>query len=139
MKKITIGLALVWVLTWAVSAVIKPSANTEARISGFSPEVQRILDRSCADCHSPHTKWPWYGNLPFANLLMSIHVRKGRSELDFSKWDELRDRKRNKMSEEIIEEIEEGEMPPKIYLWLHSDAKLSKQDFDALKKEFLTH
>jgi hypothetical protein len=29
-------------------------------------EIQTILERSCYDCHSNETNWPWYGCIPSA-------------------------------------------------------------------------
>src|SRR5688572_19069635 len=29
----------------------------------LDPKVAAVLDRSCNDCHSNKTRWPWYANV----------------------------------------------------------------------------
>jgi hypothetical protein len=41
------------------------------------PEVAAILDRSCFDCHSHRTRWPWYSRVAPSSWLLSHHVGKG--------------------------------------------------------------
>src|SRR5206468_5406147 len=36
-----------------------PSRTIQAR-AGTSSELAVVLDRSCRDCHSNNTVWPWY-------------------------------------------------------------------------------
>lgn len=96
------------------------------------PNVQSILIRSCADCHSHDTNWVWYSNVAPISWGMTDHVKVGREELNFSKWSTYpTDRKLHKL-EEICEEVENGEMPHYQYLWLHWDAKLSVEDIKSL-------
>ena len=95
-------------------------------------DVHRILKRSCFDCHSDHTAWPWYTNVAPASWLVAKDVRNGRTKMNFSQWGKIPDAKREARLEAICEEITEGEMPLKEYLYLHGDAKLTPQDKDVL-------
>lgn len=92
------------------------------------PDVARILQTSCLDCHSNRTTWPWYSNVAPTSWLVADHVSEGRREMNFSTWSELSDHRAQKLLGEICEEVEEGKMPIPTYLWLHRDAKLSEQD-----------
>jgi len=48
------------------------------------PAIEAILKRSCYDCHSNETRWPWYGYVaPFAWWL-ERDVGLGRKQLNFS-------------------------------------------------------
>jgi len=96
--------------------------------------VQQILKRSCFDCHSDHTKWPWYTNIAPASWLVAKDVRNGRTKMNFSEWGKIPESKREARLEAICDNINEGEMPLKEYLLLHGDAKLSQQDKDVLCK-----
>jgi hypothetical protein len=43
-----------------------PPVDKSQTIEAFTqmtPEVTSILDRSCRDCHSNQTVWPWYSNV----------------------------------------------------------------------------
>ncbi len=91
-----------------------------------APEnVQRILQKACYDCHSNQTHWPWYSKIAPVSFLVERDVQQGRKHLNFSEMDKIPAQKLNKVFDEIAEEVEEGEMPLKIYLWLHADARLT--------------
>ncbi|TGK84753.1 heme-binding protein [Leptospira bourretii] len=99
-----------------------------------SAETKEILKRSCYDCHSNETVWPTYSYIFPASLLISHHVEEGREELNFSEFGLLTQKKQNKKIYEIWEQVEEGEMPPKDYLLLHPNARLSDKDKEILKQ-----
>ena len=96
------------------------------------PEVQTLLDRSCNDCHSNETVWPWYSQIAPVSWLVTRDVKKGRDNLNFSEWTEYSDRRRNRKYEEIEELVTSGEMPLKIYLPLHPEGRLSDAERDVL-------
>jgi hypothetical protein len=94
--------------------------------------VHQILKRSCFDCHSNHTSWPWYSNVAPVSWLVAKDVRNGRTKMNFSEWGKIPVSKQEARLESICEEIREGEMPLKEYLYLHPEAKLSPQEKDIL-------
>lgn len=93
------------------------------------PEIEAILRRSCYDCHSNETVWPWYAHVAPMSWLLAEHVGDGRKHLNFSEWDE---EEAWESLPEIGEEVAEGKMPLRGYLLLHRDAKLSEADRAAL-------
>ncbi len=94
----------------------------------LTPEVAAILERSCNDCHSSETVWPWYSNVAPASWFLKSHVDEGRRELSFSEWGGYTKRKRERKLHEICQQVESGEMPLKSYLPLHPSARLSDDD-----------
>src|SRR5438876_6423144 len=59
----------------------------------MTPPVAAILDRSCRDCHSNKTVWPWYTNVAPVSWFIVNHVNEARPLLNFSQWGTLdRDR-----------------------------------------------
>jgi len=107
-------------------------AQTLHATTHVPPDVHAILDRACVDCHTNTTTWPWYSNVSPVSWWLADHVEEAREELNFSKWGTYSDRRRHKKLEQICEEVKEGEMPLKEYLWLHPSAKLSDADRAAL-------
>jgi hypothetical protein len=93
------------------------------------PRVESILRRSCFDCHSNETRWPWYSEVAPVSWQIARHVNDGRKKVNFSDWNEEKAAKR---LEEICEETKEGEMPVRGYLLLHREAVLSAEDVGAL-------
>ena len=59
-------------------------------------------------------------------------TNEGRRHLNFSEWGSYPPGKAEHKLEEIAEYVEEGEMPLKVYLPLHSEARLSEEDRAAL-------
>ena len=95
------------------------------------PEVERILRRSCYDCHSNQTVWPWYGYVAPASWLVAHDVHDGRRHLNFSDWSGRAPDQQKKLLE-LADEVKQGEMPPWYYVQAHPDARLSQDDVDAL-------
>ncbi len=110
---------------------VDPSQTIEARLQ-VPPQVASILDRSCKDCHSNATRWPWYSNVaPFSWLLVD-HVNEGREQLNLSEWRRLDNRRAGDKLEEICDEVKIGAMPIDSYTWIHRSAKLSAEDVKTL-------
>jgi hypothetical protein len=90
--------------------------------------VRTLLRRACYDCHSNRTRWPWYSRVAPISWMVASDVHEGRDEMNFSTWNGLAGRRRAKILHEIVEEVEEGEMPPWSYRWIHADARLTADD-----------
>jgi len=96
-------------------------------------DAQAILERSCYDCHSNRTVWPWYSQVAPVSWLVARDVHEGREHLNFSTWNDLTPEKQRKAVHDIWEQVSEGEMPMAIYLPLHPRARLTDADKAALK------
>ena len=94
-----------------------------------TPTTLALVKRSCFDCHSNETVWPWYSNVAPLRWVIAHHVEEGREHLNFSRWDLPQ-----KDAHEAAEEVEDGEMPMAGYLLLHQDKKLSESERAALIK-----
>ena len=92
------------------------------------PAIASILDRSCSDCHSNRTVWPWYSHVAPVSWLVVSDVNRGRQRVNFSEWGSYTAEQRSKLLEEICKEVTEGDMPPITYTPMHSSAKLTKAD-----------
>lgn len=96
-----------------------------------TPQVAGIFDRSCQDCHSNTTRWPWYTNVAPVSWFIADHVNEGRKEMNLSEWGRNdRDRQR-KLLREMCELVEDGAMPLGTYTPLHPGSKLSPEDVKA--------
>jgi hypothetical protein len=95
-------------------------------------EVSSILERSCIDCHSNRTRWPWYSGVAPASWLVAQDVSEGREHLNFSEWGSYSRKRQASRFEMIGIEVDKGEMPLKGYLLMHGDAALSEEDKDVL-------
>lgn len=91
-------------------------------------EVAAILKRSCKDCHSNETVYPWYSNVAPASWFLADHIENAREHMNFSLWNTYKAEKKARRLEEMCEEITAGAMPLPSYLWLHRDAVLTADD-----------
>ncbi len=111
--------------------VADPKYNLSAAIT-VPTDVTGILGRSCNDCHSNATVWPWYSNVAPASWLVAVDVKHGRRALNFSEWGLRTPEKNNEMLGEICKEVTEKEMPGTMYPLMHAGAKLSGADVQAI-------
>jgi hypothetical protein len=107
--------------------------NPPARVSVTAPApVMSILQRSCFDCHSNNTRWPWYSYVAPASWLIARDVHEGRRHLDLSGWSGYPPDTRQKKLLDLVEAVQKGDMPLWYYTPLHSAARLSPDDVNAL-------
>jgi hypothetical protein len=91
-----------------------------------------ILQRSCFDCHSNDTRWPWYSHVAPASWLVVWDVHEGRRHMDLSAWSGYPPDTRQKKLLDLVEVVQKGDMPLWYYLPLHSAARLSPDDVNAV-------
>ena len=96
------------------------------------PDINGIIGRSCNDCHSNQTLYPWYSNVQPMAWFLKNHIDDGRQQMNFSIWKTYSAKKQSKKLEEICEQLEAKDMPLPSYLWIHRDSILSDNDSKAL-------
>lgn len=115
---------------------IRPARNTGGRVLetdithtvSVSPEVLSVLQTACYDCHSNHTRYPWYANIQPIAWLLNAHVRDGKKELNFSEFGSYSERRQRSKMVTLAEQVEEGAMPLPLYRLLHSKARLTEKE-----------
>ena len=110
---------------------IVQTETLEAAVS-VSPDVSQIMVRSCSDCHTNSTIYPWYSNIQPFGWFLKNHIDDGRRKLNFSIFNTYAAKKQAKKLEEICEQVEAKEMPLPSYLWIHRYAVLSESEAKAL-------
>ncbi|MDO5970448.1 heme-binding domain-containing protein [Flavivirga aquimarina] len=93
-------------------------------------DVAAILKAQCYDCHSNKTEYPWYAEIAPISFWLDDHIKDGSKHFNVSKWDTYKDKKKDHKLEELIEEVEAGEMPLKSYTWIHGS--ITQEDKEAL-------
>jgi len=94
----------------------------------ITPEAAAILERSCRDCHTNKTVWPWYTNVAPLSWWLSNHVSDGRRSLNMSEWGKLPNDRQERKLRQMCDEVQDGNMPLSSYTPMHPAAKLSDQD-----------
>jgi hypothetical protein len=96
--------------------------------------VKAVLTGSCYNCHSNETHLWWYDRIAPASWLVARDVKRGRLHLNFSTFGNLSPTAQKAMLYECVNQMQLGAMPPANYLLLHSDAKVTPEQIDTLKK-----
>ena len=128
---IIFGIAVLFVAAQAVNrpSTLPASAGRIQRSDKVPASVQAVVGRSCKDCHSAETAWPWYSRIAPVSWLVERDVRGGRKRLDFTKWAAV-DSKGPTLGEveEICGAASSGDMPPAPYRFMHPNSKLTSED-----------
>lgn len=135
-KKILLGLAILLVAIQFFrpekNIAVNPSLNAIDRNYTVTKDISGLLRTSCYDCHSNNTVYPWYSSIqPFAWWQQS-HVIDGKKELNFDEFNNYDVKRKKHKLDEVIEVIQEAEMPLSSYTLIHRKAILSPQDKDKL-------
>ena len=140
MKKTLKIVAGVLFIAFVIAQFIRPNrtappvvqAETLESATAIPENVSSILARSCNDCHTNNTNYPWYSNVTPFNWLLAHHIEDGRRSLNFSVWNIYEPARKRRKLDQICEQIMDGEMPLPSYLWIHLSAKLSPGELKTL-------
>jgi hypothetical protein len=131
---------LVLVVLCAAAQFVRPArtnppvdpVQTLEAVAQVPATLGPVLRRSCYDCHSNETRWPWYTEVVPMSWGVANHVREGRAAMNFSEWGRYPARKRTALLEKLCDQVREGKMPLPNYLWIHRDARLSENEWKAV-------
>jgi hypothetical protein len=98
----------------------------------MTPQVAAIFNRSCVDCHSNKTVWPWYTNVEPISWFIVDHVNTGRKNMNLSEWGKLDSGRQDRKLRQICDEVTDGAMPLSTYTPLHPGSKLSPAEVKTL-------
>ena len=115
------------VLLLLVQLIPVPHTNPPVltQVQWDSPQTQELFQRACADCHSNETTWPWYSKVAPISWLVYRDVQEGRQRFNISELTNVSTNRMDRLIREVGGQINEGEMPPLVYLPMHPTAKLS--------------
>jgi hypothetical protein len=139
-RRLVLRTLLVLILFFGVVQLVRPArsnppidkSNTMQAHLTVSADVQRILDRSCRDCHTNATVWPWYSNIAPVSWMVINDVNEGRDELNFSEWGDYdRDTMADQLTH-ICTEVRERRMPVTGYTWAHPGTALAPSQVEAI-------
>jgi len=123
-------LLLAFVLA-AIGIQFVPVARTNPPVQhdvGAPKDVEALLRRSCYDCHSNETRWPWYAHVAPASWLVAYDVHEARKGLNFSEWPVFDFGEQEDLLGDVAKQVSRGRMPQRRYLLLHPEARLTSEE-----------
>lgn len=130
---------VVFVLVFAGAQLIRPeranpatdATRTIQAQAGTTSELAAVLDRSCRDCHSNETVWPWYTQVAPVSWLMARGVADGRKAVNFSEWASYAPAVRRTLLSASCQDATSGKMPG-AYAFVRPETKLSAKDIETI-------
>lgn len=104
--------------------------RTVRELKWDSNETRTLAVAGCFACHSNLTQWPWYTEIAPISWLTTRDVNDGRAVLSFSEWQ----RPQDVDLQQVISAIRGKGMPPLHYRLIHSEARLSDTERQALEQ-----
>ena len=131
--------AAIFIVLFGVAQLFRPdrtnpptdASRTIQAHAGASGELVAVLDRSCGDCHSNDTKWPWYTQVAPVSWLMAQGVSEGRKAVNFSEWGVYSLEERGTLLTAACQDVTDGRMPGP-YTLLRPETRLSTHDIEII-------
>lgn len=132
--------AVVLVVLFAAAQLVRPNRtnpSTDASRAiqahpGATPALVSVLDRSCGDCHSNATTWPWYTKVAPVSWAMAYGVKVGRQAVNFSEWAQYPPDRQRSLLALSCSDVSQGKMPGGAWTFIHPSARLSTQDVQTI-------
>lgn len=134
-KRLLIFLLVILIVMQAFRPEKNNSNNVSKDISinyVVPDNVKIILAKACNDCHSNHTRYPWYAEIQPVSWWLSNHIKDGKRHFNFNEFDGYQVARQYKKLEECIEQVKEGDMPLSSYTLIHKDAILTDTEKETL-------
>jgi hypothetical protein len=131
--------AIVTVVLVAAAQLIRPShedpptdpSRTLAAQGEWAIGVAAVVDRSCRDCHTNTTVWPWFAQIAPFSWLMAYGVTQGRNIVNFSEWATYTPEKQRELLVASCRDARNGRMPGH-YALVQPQTRLSPQDIETI-------
>lgn len=135
-KRVILGLILFLALGQLIrfprtNPPINPAHEVGASIP-LTPIVAEVFSRSCDDCHSNRTVWPWYSNVAPASWLVIYDTDHARRRMNLSEWNAITPEQQKRALDRMCSDVTRGDMPEWQYLIIHTKARLSGTDVQAV-------
>ena len=88
-------------------------------------EVRHILETACYDCHSNHTRYPWYAEVQPVGWWLADHIKEGKAHVNFSEFGQLTPKRAARKLQQCADEVTDGGMPLTSYKLVHAEARLT--------------
>jgi hypothetical protein len=135
-----IAAAIIVILLILQIPIFRPSKNVTKTDPEYAitakydvpTDLLTIFKKSCYDCHSNNTRYPWYYHIQPVSWWMNSHIQNGKEHLNFSEFANYSPYTAAHKFYEIHKEMTRKEMPLKSYLLQHKPAKLTEEQFQKI-------
>jgi len=131
-KRIFVGSLAVF----AAIQFIRPTENLGPAPGGadfivkaaLPPDAAQLLAGACYDCHSDHTRYPWYAEIEPVGWWLGHHIEHGKERANFSEFGILSRKKQTDLLDNAVDAVNHDSMPPWTYRLTHPAARLDDKE-----------
>jgi hypothetical protein len=110
-----------------------PTAATKNSLEkineSYLKDVKPIFQNKCFDCHGPQVRFPWYQKIPGIRQFIENDISEAKEHIDMQNDFPFKSHATPFEDLEAIgEDVEENEMPPMSYRWMHPDTALNSEE-----------
>ena len=141
MKKLLKIIFILLIVGFIIAQFFQPEKNSSQSrehhilaTENVPGHIETLLTNACLDCHSNQTNYLWYHKISPVSWVINGHIVEGKEHLNLSDWDKQDVFDKIGTLEEMVEEVEKGEMPLKEYVMIHPKAKLDEEEIAQLKE-----
>lgn len=111
---------------------VVPSKGLAAHVAVPEPVLSDLM-RSCGDCHSNQTVWPWYSHIAPLSWMIVDDVNEGRRHMNFQDWEANQTPKQaSDHLGEICKLARDKGMPPFTYRLFHKNVELTPPELESV-------
>src|SRR5580658_9493493 len=88
-----------------------PGPNDITAKVAVPADVQRVFTKACYDCHSDHTRYPWYAGVQPVGWWLASHIHDGKRQLNFSEFAAYNAKTADHKLKQIARTVNSGFMP----------------------------
>jgi hypothetical protein len=110
---------------------VDPSQTIYATLP-MPADVKAVFERSCKNCHSNETSWPWYSYVAPISWVVVRDVHQARKAMNLSEWGSYPINIKTNKLEEICEQLTNGDMPDRKYTLIHRRARPTAKERGAV-------
>jgi hypothetical protein len=132
-KWLAVGVVAVLILIQIIqpsrtNPTVVPSRTLEAHVP-VPPDVLAVMKRSCYDCHSNSTVWPWYSHVAPVSWYVVRDVNVARSHINLQNWEaQINEQEAKEHLGLVCKQVREGKMPPADYRFMHKGTDVSPEE-----------
>jgi mono/diheme cytochrome c family protein len=131
------GITMIFFIIIMIAIQFVPSEQpANQAIESFPPltsDAEYVFQKACVNCHTTETNWPWYSAIAPFSWLIRHHVAEGRAYLNLGAWEQYPAEKQRELIHRITSEVQKNKMPPKSYIFVHQEARLTEIDKESIE------
>jgi hypothetical protein len=109
-----------------------PSRSLQAHVD-VPTNIQAVLKRSCYDCHSNATVWPWYSYVAPVSWYVAHDVNTARGHVNLQDWEaQVNEQEGKEHLGLTCKLIRNGQMPPADYRFMHKGTDVTPEETNAV-------